>query len=354
MNLAFDDKQKKAKIFILGATGFIGAAVVKRLLALGFANLHCLYRSDAKRELVFSGTDTSGVTFIKGDLSSREALEKGVAGAAVVFNASGNAADWGVWREFFEVNVRVPQAIVAMMEAARTPAQFIHITTAAVYGFSSREKTEESPAVKSDRFYTGSKSEIHVWLREKMKTGSASPAITVLSPSIVWGAGDQIYIPSIRDRLQTGQMPYLGKDQGMDFVHIDDLVDGILLCFFNPKAFNQEYILSGPEPFTFPEYIDAIAEYSNAPRPKIRLPYPVAYGAAFLMEGIARLVNTLHPRFRPILNRFQVFIFARPLHLSIAKAGEELGYRPVVTFAKGRAATGEYIARCPFRGLDAR
>jgi nucleoside-diphosphate-sugar epimerase len=354
MNPIFTDWQKTEKIFILGATGFIGAAVVKRLLSLGFTNLHCLYRSEVKRELIFSGTDTSSVTFLKGDVSSIDVIEEGISGAAVVFNASGMAADWGVRAEFYEVNVRIPQAVVGIMESAKTPAQFIHITTAAVYGFSKEEKTEASPVVKSDRFYTGSKSEIHAWMRERMKTNLPAPAITIIAPSIVWGPGDQIYIPSIRDRLKTGQMFYIGKEQGMDFVFIDDLVAGILLCFFNRKAFNQEYILSGPEPFTFTEYIDTIAEFAGTARPKIRIPYPAAYLFALIMEGLARLVNVVQPRFRPLLDRFQVYIFARPFHLKIVKAGSELGYQPRTTFAKGRAVTGQYISCCPFRGLDVR
>jgi nucleoside-diphosphate-sugar epimerase len=315
MDPIFNDKQKKEKIFILGATGFLGAAVVKRLLSLGFNNLYCLYRSEAKRELIFSGIDTAAVTFLKGDASALDVIQKGVAGAAVV-------------------NVKTPQAIVGMMETTKPRVQYIHLTTAAVYGFSGREKTEAGPVVKSDLFYTGSKSEIHSWFRERRKNGLSAPAITVIAPSIVWGPGDQIYIPSIRDRLKIGQMFYIGKNQGMDFVHIDDLVDGILRCFFTQKAYNQEYIISGLEPFTFTEYIDTIAEFSGTARPKIRIPYPAAYVFGLLMEGMTRLVNIVQPRFRPMITRFQVYIFASPMHLNIAKASSELGIGQKSTSSK--------------------
>jgi nucleoside-diphosphate-sugar epimerase len=342
MIIEFTASQKQKKVFILGATGFIGFAVIKRLVELGFSNIHCLYRSEMKKDEMFRGIDTRAITFLHGDAAQLNVVRKGVEGADIVLNASGLATDWGIKQEVWEVNVNAPKAMVRMIEEMGTPTHYIQITSASVYGFAKEVKTEASPLVKNDRFYTASKVEIHRWLQEEIKRGHRFP-ITILAPSIVWGPGDQIYIPVLKDRLKTKRLFYIGKGEGIDFVHIDDLVDGILGCFFNEQTYNEEYILSGHEPFSFHKYIEKIAEFSELPSPNLTVPMPVVLSVGFLMESLARFVNIFSPHFRPIITRFGVRLLSQPFRLSIAKARHELGYDPKIDFAKGIEGLREYI-----------
>ena len=352
MVIEFTDSQKQKKIFTLGATGFIGFAVTKRLVEMGFGNIHCLYRSESKKDEWFQGIDISAITFLHGDAASLDVLRKGVVDASIVVNASGLATDWGIKQEVWEVNVDAPKAMVRMIEEMGTLTHYIQITSAAIYGFTKEVKTETSLLVKNDRFYTASKVEIHSWLREEIKRGHKFP-ITVLAPSITWGSGDQIYIPSFKERLKTRQLFFIGKGEVMDFVHIDDLVDGILRCFFNEQAYNKEYILSGNKPFTFHEYIEKIAEFSELPPPTLTVPVPIVMAVGFLMECLARLVNIFSPRFRPLITRLQVRMLSQPFRLSIAKARSELEYDPKIDFAKGIDGLREYVSQCSLSGIDA-
>lgn len=351
MVIEFTDSQKQKKVFILGATGFIGFAVTKRLVEMGFGDIHCLYRSESKKDEWFREIDTSAITFLHGDAKQLDVLRKGVEGADIVFNASGLATDWGIKQEVWEVNVDAPKAMVRMIEELGALTHYIQITSAGIYGFTKEVKTEVSPLVKFDRFYTASKVEIHSWLQEEIKSGHKFP-ITILAPSIIWGPGDQIYIPSFKDRLKSKQLFYIGNGEGMDFVHIDDLVDGILRCFFNEQAYNQEYILSGDEPFTFHEYIEKIAEFSELPAPTLTVPVPVVLAVGFLMECLARFVNIFSPRFRPLITRLQVRLLSQPLRLNIDKARSELGYDPKIDFAKGIDGLREYVYQCSISGID--
>jgi nucleoside-diphosphate-sugar epimerase len=352
MGIEFTESHKGKKVFILGATGFIGFAVTKRLVELGFRNLHCLYRSERKKDEWFRDVDTSGITFLHGEAKQLDVLRKGVEGAEIVFNASGMATDWGHKQEVWEVNVDAPKAMVRMIEQLDALTHYIQVTSAGVYGFAEEQKTEASPLIKNDRFYTASKVDIHAWLREEIKRGHKFP-ITIIAPSIIWGPGDQIYVPTFKSRLKSKQMFYIGNGQGMDFVHIDDLVDGILLCFFNQQAYNQEYILSGEQPFTFHEYIEKVAEFSELPAPTLTVPAPVVLAVGFLMEWLARLINIFSPRFRPLITRFQVRLLSQPMRLSIAKAGRELGYDPKIDFPNGIEGLRDYVEQCSLSGIDA-
>ena len=99
VNVELAPSQKEKKLFILGATGFIGFAVTRRLVDLGFKNIHCLYRKERKKDKLFQGMDASGITFLCGDVSQLDLLRKGVEGADIVVNASGLVTDWANRRE---------------------------------------------------------------------------------------------------------------------------------------------------------------------------------------------------------------------------------------------------------------
>jgi len=352
MKIQFTSRQKKTKIFILGATGFIGSALIKRLVALGFTNIWAQYRNENKRAELYRGINTSAITFLRGEVSQIDMLQSGVKDADIVVNAMGMPTDWGILRDFRQINVEVPQTLVRLLAEREAPKHFIHISSASIYGFSNDVKTEASPLIKVDRFYTASKLVFHNWLRGLQNEPTPNPNITILSPSIVWGVGDQTFLPTFRDRLQTGQMLYWGTHKPLDFVHIDDLVDAILLCLFNERAHQREYIINGPDPFPLRNYIEKIAEYSELPPPKLRLPLSVALTVAWIMEAWVTLINLFLPRSRPLLTQFQVNLLAEPLNLSIERAHDELGYQPKIDFAAGLPGLEDYIRNSKLAGVD--
>lgn len=196
--------------------------------------------------------------------------------------------------------------------------------------------------IVSDPFYTATKVDLHSWLREEIAQGCFFP-ITVLAPTVVWGPGDQVYIPLILRRLKAGQMMYFTGAEPVEMVYIDDLVDGVLLCFFNKRACNKEYIISGPARFTFEEYIAKLAEFGGLPAPRLRVPIGLALGMASVLEATARVVNLFQPSFQPLLTRLEVRLLSMPLGASTEKARKELGYSPEVDFSKGIDGVKEYV-----------
>lgn len=347
MRPAWTSEQRQRKIFVLGATGFIGSALVKCLATSGFTNVWGSFRSSTKRAEIFKDVDVSRIRFVRGDLSRLDELRSGLESAAIVVNATGVTTDWGPRDLFWEVHVRAPQIVVGSIADS---THFIHLSGGVIYGFSPGVKRETSPLVESDRLYTASKIEGHIRLRQLQ--AQVRPPITIITPAIVWGPGDQTFLPTFRDRLARGQMLYWGKHEPLDAVHIDDLVKAILLCFFNPLAYGQEYIINGNEPLPIKSYVDKIAEYAELPPPTVTIPFKIALGMAWGMEIATRLLNLFWARLRPLLTRFQVCLLAKPLKLSSDKAFRELGYTPQVDMLAGLEGLKEHVREAKFVGID--
>lgn len=343
MKIEFIHQQKQKKLFITGSTGFIGFALTKRLIELGFKNMYCLYRNDAKKDRMFNNIDISSITFLKGNITQPEILNNGIKDAAIVVNTVGLADEWGVKKEFWEINVSSIKTIADIITDLYQTTHFIHISSSGIYGFGDYDKTEKSPLVKSDEFYTASKIDGHHYLREQIKNGLKFP-ITIITPAIVWGPGDQIYVPVLKKKLKQKMLCYIGRDANINFIHINDLINGILATFYNTKAYNQEYIFDGPKPFTWKDYFETVAEYSNLPKPKLKIPFYFAITLAGFVEIITKLINVILPKFRPFITKIQVIILSKSLRLNSKKATEELGYNPEIDLEKGKQSWGEYIA----------
>jgi len=312
---------------------------VRRLAHLGFTNVHCLTRDDAKQAALCQGIDAGGLTFLRGDIAATDVLTEGVRDAAIVLNAAGYARAWGTREAFWEVNADAPKALVELLHS---DCQYIHISSASVYGFAAQDITADSPIVVSDPLYTASKGDIHAWLRRRMAQPAGGP-ITVIAPVIVWGPGDHVYIPGIRSRLAQGTMMNFAGAKPLAFVHIDDLVDLILLCLHNPKAYGRQLIADGPDRFTMQSYADKIAEYAGFPPATRNVPIWLAMPLATVAETTTRWANRRNPEKEPDLTRLQVLLFTKPLPGIAPGAESDLGYAPSRTFENAIEGIRDYV-----------
>ncbi len=77
------------KVFVSGATGFIGARLVERLVREGFT-VHALYRSEQKAATI----QGNGVVLFKGDILDTESLKRAMEGCSKAFHAAAFASTW--------------------------------------------------------------------------------------------------------------------------------------------------------------------------------------------------------------------------------------------------------------------
>ena len=109
---------------VTGGGGFLGRALVKRLLAQG-RRVRVVGRSPQP------DLEKAGVEFVRGDLAEPGVAEKAVAGCEVVFHVAAKAGVWGAYPEFHRANV---EATRLLLDAARAAGvtRFVHTSTPSV------------------------------------------------------------------------------------------------------------------------------------------------------------------------------------------------------------------------------
>lgn len=304
------------QVFVSGGTGFIGGAVVRRLLAEGHQ----------VRALVRPGADTRRldglpVERVTGDLSDEAALRQGVAGCDWVFHIAALYSFWGhSWQEFYQTNV---EGTRRMLEAAWQAGvrRVVHTSSIAALGVhpDHTPATEEVASSLEDRIgpYQRSKFLAEEVAREYVQRGLP---VVIVNPSTPVGEGDHKPTPSgqmIVDFLRGRMFAYL--DTGLNIVDVEDVAWGHLLAAERGRI-GERYLLAG-ENLTLKQFFDLLAEVSGRPPVRFRIPHAVALAWSYVDVTLARL----NPRYTPSATPEKVRLSRRYEFFDPGKAIRELG-----------------------------
>ncbi|RMH59613.1 MAG: NAD-dependent epimerase/dehydratase family protein [Candidatus Hydrogenedentota bacterium] len=309
----------REKVLITGATGFVGSAVLRRLLNRGFP-----VRALVRRTSVRDNIRGLAVETVEGDLRDRPSLEKALAGCSLLFHV---AADYRFYApdptEIFCTNV---DGTRNLMEAALKAGirRIVYTSSVAVLGHprDGSEATEETPATLEAMIghYKRSKF-LAEEIVQRMVESKNLPAV-IVNPTAPVGPRDIKPTPTGRMILEAsrGRIPAV-IDTGLNIVSVDDVAEGHLLAL-EKGVLGRRYILGG-ENMTLKTIISIAAEHAGVPPPRFTLPRAPLIPIAFLLESIALLTGK-PPRF----TRDELEMARHPMYFSSRRAREELGYRP--------------------------
>jgi len=313
------------KAFVTGGTGFVGSAVIRKLLAEGH-QVRALVRSGANTRML----DGLSVERVSGDLSDVSLLQNAMIGCEWVFHVAALYAYWGYTRdEFYRPNVEGTRHV---LEAAAKSniMRIVHTSSIASLGIprDGTPGTEDTPVTIKDMLsdYKRSKFLAEEVVREFVANGLP---VVIVNPAAPVGIGD--HKPT-----QTGKMivDYLNNkmpayvDTGLTIVDVDDVAKGHLLAMEKGKI-GERYILGG-ENLSLKQVLDLLSDVSGKPQVRARIPRAVALGWAYLDTGLARL----NPKHIPAATPDAVRVSTKKEYFSSAKAIHELGY----TFIPAREA----------------
>lgn len=324
------------RALVTGATGFLGQHVSMRLKGVGWQVTGMGRNGEAGARL-----EESGIRFIQADLRDRESVLDACAGQDAVFHCGALSSPWGPYRDFRAVNVDGTGHVAAGCRKHGV-RRLIHISTPSIC-FNHRcdrlgvREHDPLPA-KPVNAYASTKLQAERMVMEAFAEGL--PGL-ILRPRAIFGPMDQALLPRLMRANASGGVPlFRGGSVMLDLTYVDNVVDAMLLGWEAPEeALGQAYNITNGEPALLKDVLAELFTLMGMPLRTRKLPYPVAYGAAALMEWSHRLLPVLG---EPAFTRYSVSVLARSQTLDITKAREQLGYAPKVSLQEGLRRFAEW------------
>jgi nucleoside-diphosphate-sugar epimerase len=326
-------KRRTAHALVVGASGFIGGHLTQRLVEQGY-RVRALVRASSDQSALPASVDIE-----TGCLEDRESLRRATAGITHIYNCSGMSTDWGPWDDFQRVNVLGNRNLVEAAQHAGTVKRLLHVSTTDVYGYPVRPCDETEPPRDVGLPYNRSK----LFGEQVVQQTAESNGVpyTIVRPATVYGPRSKDIVATLAELLLTKRMVYIGNGEvPAGLLYVENAVDAMIAACAAETAAGKTYNLRDPEPTTWKEYIEALADGIGAKPPSVNLPSPVALGLATAAE---KLYTALRVRSRPPLTRHLVYLLARDQSYGIDRARRDFDFRSEVAFDEGMRRTLRWL-----------
>jgi nucleoside-diphosphate-sugar epimerase len=310
-------------LFITGASGFIGGAIVRAL-----ADRYTL-RALSRTENSDTAIRALGATPIRGELGSVAA--EAIAGSEAVIHCAAFVKQWGTREQFWNANVEGTRQLLQVARQAGV-RRFIHIGTEAAlfHGQHMRDIDEHHPYPAHTPFlYSETKA-----AAEKLVLAANAPGFATLSirPRFVWGPGDQTILPVLEAMVRSGRFAWIDGGRALtSTTHIANLVHGVELALERGTGGNAYFVIDeGVTPMR--EFLTALLATRRLTPPAKTIPGWLARTLGTATETTWRVLGKTSD---PPLTRFAASMASRDCTITSDKAKRELGYEPVISCNEG-------------------
>ena len=303
-------------IAVTGAQGFVGSAVVKELLNLGYKVIPIVRQNNGlySNAIEWDITQTNKYKFPDVD---------------VVIHSAAKVDDWATYKSSYNVNVTGTKNVINAFPSVNL---FIYVSSASVYDSKNSDLviTEQSPAGENLlNDYSRTKYEA-----EKVVLNASSFSRVVLRPHVVYGPGDKNILPRLLKARKLGRFLVLGNGKNsISLTHIDNLVGGITRIISSHKKFDGEiFNIADNRTDSVENVINALKKELNISEKNFHIPRIIALSVGSILEYVAKILGLRHS---PLLTPYIVEQMTSNHIIDCSKANAMFGYNPEVDYREG-------------------
>jgi dihydroflavonol-4-reductase len=309
------------RVLVTGASGFIGSAVTRQLVAKGQEVI----------ALVEPGADTANlegldVKQVVGDLRSREDVQSAVNGSRAVFHVAALYRFWARDTDaFYAINVEGTRNVLGAAEQAGVE-RLVYTSTVGTLGLehvSGTTSADEHAFPDVRHLYGSYKRSKYVAEHEVLRAIAQGLPASLVLPTFPVGPGDRAPTPTgklVLDFLN-GRMPAY-VDTVLNVAHVDDVAAGQVLALEKGRT-GRSYILGG-ENLTLQQLLAELATITGLPAPYGKVPKSLAVAVAAVSELVEGRLLHRHPSVPLEAARMST----SQMSFDISRARQELGYAP--------------------------
>ena len=298
------------KCLVTGAVGFIGDALVKKLVKEGYEVIGLIHKAKPKNY-------EKNSEYVEGDITEIDSIKPFVKNADFVFHCAAMVKDYGPKEIFYKVNLEGTKNLVKASEEFGIK-KFIFLSHI-------RHKSE-----KSVSYYSETKKLAEQYLIEKYQQ-DGFPAI-IIRPGNVYGPGATTWVLRPLKSIQKNRIYLVDHGNGI-FLHtyIDNLLDAMIAALKEPKALGETInITDGDNNTTWREYLNTIAKMAG----KSNIKKNMSKKNALFIGKLMMLLNRVF-RIDPWITPMAALVLTNQNKVTIEKARSLLGYEPKVDFHEG-------------------
>ena len=321
---------------VTGAAGFVGQALVIRLLEQGFT----VKALDLPHNTEFSkfvdslpSSHRSNIIACPADITDAESLKPIVAGVSYVFHTAALLNSVAPRSSFESVNVQGTKNICEAAAEASVE-RFILVSTSDVFGIPEpSEVITEKTAYRSwGEPYADTKIAACNIVKKFQKDGLLNT--TIIYPGWVYGPGDRQFFPAIIDMIKEKHafIWHKKKPYCVDLIFINDLISAIVTAAESPAAIGEDYLILDDNTEITPErFFSDIATQLSITLKIHRLPYRLMYAVAWISQHLKQqgIIKSL------LLSTTDVKAFGNNFEFSNQKARSALQWAPSVSAKEG-------------------
>ncbi|SDP03593.1 NAD-dependent epimerase/dehydratase family protein [Desulforhopalus singaporensis] len=327
------------KALVTGGGGFVGRAIVNRLLAKG-VNTRVVGRNR------YPALEALGVECIRGSVADPDVVATAAKDVDMVFHTAALAGIWGKWSDYYTTNVVGTSTVIDGCRKNNVPILVHTSSPSVVFNCESIEGDDESLPYGSTHLCHYAKSKI---MAEKEVLASAGDNLRccALRPHLIWGPGDPHLLPRLIAAGTEKKLKRVGSgDNLVDISYIDNVAEAHILAAQNladsGSASGQAFFISQGEPVNLWDWINDLFSRLDIPKVEQAVSYKTAYSIGWIMEKLYLLMGSDS---EPRMTRFLAEQLARSHYFSIGNAQRLLGYTPAVSTEQGLQTTVNWLMK---------